>query len=553
MSYIALYRKWRPLVFEDVVEQQHIVKSLRNSVNSGRIAHAYLFCGTRGTGKTTMAHILSRAINCLNPHNGDPCNECEICRGILTGSLLDVIEIDAASNNSVENVRDIREEVVYTPSKAKYKVYIIDEVHMLSTGAFNALLKTLEEPPEYVVFILATTEPHKLPATILSRCQRYDFRRITSDGIAARLKKIASSGGITVEPDALSLIARLSEGAMRDAISLLDQCISTGNASITKQDVLSIVGMVNENMVSETVDAIKKGDISSLLSIIDSLVRDGKDILKFLSDLIIHYRNLMICSISGNIPGFPDVSAETLMDLKKQSVNFSKDELIYIIRELSSLEPDLKWSSHQRILLETALIKLCEGITSYRSSDILERLSALEKRIEMIHTPGKAHTGAGIPGIKAEKQIQQGNKENTKAGSDATKSEKSAAKDQNKQLLDVWPEILNEIKSSGRMSLYTYLLTAEAVELDGHRIGLVFKNGTDTFKTVVSKPENLEYLEETASKILGYETSIRCISEDALPQERMRPAENKGPNNGTEEKARKIADLFKVDLNIIDD
>jgi DNA polymerase-3 subunit gamma/tau len=226
MSYTALYREWRPLVFEDVVEQEHIVKTLKYSVTAGRIAHAYLFCGTRGTGKTTMAHILSRAINCLNPQNGDPCNECEVCKGILEGSILDVLEIDAASNNSVDNVREIRDEVIYAPSTARYKVYIIDEVHMLSTGAFNALLKTLEEPPSHVVFILATTEPHKLPATILSRCQRFDFRKISVEGIVQRLDKVAHANGITFEKEALRLISRLADGALRDALSIMDQCMS---------------------------------------------------------------------------------------------------------------------------------------------------------------------------------------------------------------------------------------------------------------------------------------------------------------------------------------
>ncbi|NJD02718.1 MAG: DNA polymerase III subunit gamma/tau, partial [Ruminiclostridium sp.] len=215
MSYIALYRKWRPLVFEDVVEQQHVVKTLRYSVSNGRIAHAYLFCGTRGTGKTTMAHILSRAINCLDPHDGDPCNKCEACTEILSGSSMDVLEMDAASNNSVDNVREIRDEVIYAPSRARYKVYIIDEVHMLSTGAFNALLKTLEEPPAHVVFILATTEPHKLPATILSRCQRFDFRRITVESIVGRLTEITASSGIILERDAARLIAKMADGALR--------------------------------------------------------------------------------------------------------------------------------------------------------------------------------------------------------------------------------------------------------------------------------------------------------------------------------------------------
>ncbi|HQA57033.1 MAG TPA: DNA polymerase III subunit gamma/tau, partial [Acetivibrio sp.] len=272
MAYLALYRKWRPLVFEDVVEQEHVVKTLRNSINTGRIAHAYLFSGTRGTGKTTMAKIFSRAVNCLNPKDGDPCNECEICKGILNGSLLDVIEIDAASNNGVDNVRELRDEVVYTPSKAKYKVYIIDEVHMLSTGAFNALLKTLEEPPSHVIFILATTEPHKLPATILSRCQRFDFRRISVDSIAKRIEYIAGESGVDIKEDASRLIAKLSDGALRDAISILDQCISLGNKELTYEDVLKVVGLVTDTFIVEVVDNIKNQDVGKVLEAVNRLV-----------------------------------------------------------------------------------------------------------------------------------------------------------------------------------------------------------------------------------------------------------------------------------------
>jgi len=268
VSYLALYRKWRPLVFEDVVEQEHVVRTLRNSICSGRIAHAYLFCGTRGTGKTTMAKIFSRAVNCLNPKDGDPCNQCEICQGILNGSLLDVIEIDAASNNSVDDIRVLRDEVIYTPSKARYKVYIIDEVHMLSTGAFNALLKTLEEPPAHVIFILATTEPHKLPATILSRCQRFDFRRIPVDSIVKRIEYIAKESGVEIR----------REGCHKH------------------KDVLSVVGLVTDTFIAEVVDAIKNKEVGRVLNAVDELVMEGKNIGQFVSELVMYYRNLMICS-----------------------------------------------------------------------------------------------------------------------------------------------------------------------------------------------------------------------------------------------------------------
>ena len=286
MSYIALYRKWRPLVFEEVVEQKHVIEALKNSVKMQRISHAYLFCGTRGTGKTTVARIFSRAINCLSPKDGNPCNECEICKGILNGSILDVIEIDAASNNSVDDIRNIRDEVVYAPSRAKYKVYIIDEVHMLSTGAFNALLKTLEEPPSHAVFFLATTEPHKLPSTILSRCQRFDFRRISAEGVAQRLTDISQASGVSIDKEAALLIAKISEGALRDAITLLDQCMARGKENITRDDVINIAGLVNLDFTSQLVDALIKRDVNAVIKLVDELVMSGKDIAAFVSDLI---------------------------------------------------------------------------------------------------------------------------------------------------------------------------------------------------------------------------------------------------------------------------
>lgn len=342
MSYIALYRKWRPLVFEDVVEQEHVVKTLKYSISTDRIAHAYLFCGTRGTGKTTMAKIFSRAVNCLNPKDGDPCNECEICKGILNGSILDVMEIDAASNNSVDNVREIRDEVVYAPSQAKYKVYIIDEVHMLSSGAFNALLKTLEEPPKHVVFILATTEPHKLPATILSRCQRFDFRRITIESIMGRISSIAEKNGVGLQREAARLIARMADGALRDAISILDQCISLGSSEITYNDVLAVVGIVNDTFIAEMVDKLGESDVPGILTLVERLAMEGKDIAQFISDIVQYYRNLLICKVTEKPEEIIEASDETFEKMRAQVKALERDEIIYTIKEFSLLMSNLK-------------------------------------------------------------------------------------------------------------------------------------------------------------------------------------------------------------------
>lgn len=571
MSYKALYREWRPLIFEDVVEQEHVVKTLKHSVSTGRIAHAYLFCGTRGTGKTTMAHILSRAINCLSPHDGDPCNECEICRGILSGSLLDVLEIDAASNNSVDNIRDIRDEVVYSPASAKYKVYIIDEVHMLSSGAFNALLKTLEEPPAHVVFILATTEPHKLPATILSRCQRFDFRRISIESIMIRLGKIASANNVSVEPEALKLIARMSDGALRDAISLLDQCMAMGDERITYKDVLSVVGIVNDTFMSEVVDAVSIKNIEKILKLIDTLIMDGKDVVQFVSDLVVYYRNLLLCKIVRHPEDVIDVFKDTLDVMKSQCSDLSNDEIIYTIKELSSLGQSMKWASNPRILLEVSLIKLCDIGPSVPADDIGARLSILEKKLEnarfmpMGSSPSinsgtySDDISSGIASQKKEADsgaIVEGKGKKTSANTSSASSGNSqtpAAKNAQSsgKYLKSWDKVLDELKSCGRMVLYTNLLDTKAIELDEKRVGIVFGDGKSFNKMLCSKAENLEVIEKATEKIVGREVRVRCLDSDTFV-EKCAP-EPSAPKDELVEKARDIAEKLNVPFNIIDE
>ena len=297
MAHQALYRVYRPQTFNDVVEQQHIVTTLKNAVMSKNTAHAYLFCGTRGTGKTTMAKIFARAVNCIYPVDGNPCNECEICSGIIDGTILDVIEIDAASNNSVDNVRALIDEVIYTPTKASKKVYIIDEVHMLSIGAFNALLKTLEEPPEHVMFILATTEAHKMPATVLSRCQRFDFRRITNKGIAQRLLSIAQECGVALSNEAANFIASLAEGALRDGISILDQCISTGHDKLDLELVQGVIGVAPNEIIINTLDYLVNRQNKEVISQIDLIFSEGKDSGQYIRKLIQFLRDVLVYKI----------------------------------------------------------------------------------------------------------------------------------------------------------------------------------------------------------------------------------------------------------------
>jgi len=553
MSYLALYRKWRPSVFEDVVEQEHVVKTLKYSVSSGHIAHAYLFCGTRGTGKTTMAHILSRAINCLNPQDGNPCNECEICRGIISGSILDVLEIDAASNNSVDNIREIRDEVVYAPSRAKYKVYIIDEVHMLSTGAFNALLKTLEEPPGHVVFILATTEPHKLPATILSRCQRFDFRRISIDSIVKRLNVIATANDVTIDNDALKLIARKSDGALRDAISILDQCMSSGSKNISYDDVLSLIGIVNESFMSDFVQAIKEHNTGKILQLIDKLVMDGKDIGQFTSDLILYYRNLLMCKVSDDPSGIIDASKETIRQMKTLCNDMDRDEIIYIIKELSQLESDFKWALHPRVLLEVSLVRICENEVSQFNKDIITRLSALERKINNLDLNQQPVKKAVITEDASLKQDEREEKPK-KAASKVSKAKEPTSQKEAKpkiKYLDMWDEVLNELKNCGRMKLYAFLLGTKAVKLDDRIIGIVFGESQKNNKSECSKAENIEIIEEVAGKILGQEIKVKCIDEDAIAV----GSKSNPPDESDEvvEKAQELAEKLNVPLNIIDE
>ena len=359
MEHVALYRLYRPMNFDDIVEQEHAVAALRQSVILGKIGHAYLFCGTRGTGKTSIAKVFSRAINCQHPVNGNPCNECEICKGVIDGSLLDVIEMDAASNNSVDNIRRICDEVMFMPAKAKYKVYIIDEVHMLSTGAFNALLKTLEEPPAHAVFLLATTEPHRIPATILSRCQRYDFRRISNESIVKRLSYISEKQKISIEPDALSAIATIGDGALRDSVSLLDQVSTTsGGKTITRDDILRITGIVDEAFLNKFATALLEGRAADLLPLCRELAMDGRDLIRFNLDLAQYFRNILVTQISPAPQTLIESTSSAIAAMKALGSRTDSTTLLFFISRLSDLTNELKWSPSARTSFEIMMLRL---------------------------------------------------------------------------------------------------------------------------------------------------------------------------------------------------
>ncbi len=378
--YRVLYRKWRPQTFEEVYGQPHITATLKNELVSGRVAHAYLFTGSRGTGKTTCAKILSKAVNCLSPHDGDPCNECEICRGIDNGSVLDVIEIDAASNNGVDNIRDLRDEANFTPVKAKYRVYIIDEVHMLSTGAFNALLKILEEPPEHVIFILATTEVHKLPATILSRCQRFDFKRITPEDICARLQYVAEHENITLDEDAAVLIAKVADGALRDALSLLDRCCAV-DEHITSEVVTKSAGLAGRDYLMRLSECIIKKDCASALGIINELHMNSCDMERLCSEFMFHLRDLMIVKTVKNADSILIATDDELKSLKALAEKLPLEELLYDLNIIEDTFSQIKRSSNKRIPLEMAFVKLCSESLDSENDALLRRISALEAKL----------------------------------------------------------------------------------------------------------------------------------------------------------------------------
>ncbi len=410
MSYTALYRKWRPASFEDVKGQDPIVQTLKNQILSQRIGHAYLFCGTRGTGKTSIAKIFARAVNCEHPRDGSPCNQCSSCRSILEGASMNVVEIDAASNNGVENIRDIREQVQYPPTEGSYRVYIIDEVHMLSIGAFNALLKTLEEPPSYVIFILATTEAHKIPVTILSRCQRYDFKRISLETIAGRLRELTKAEQIQVEDKALLYIAKAADGSMRDALSLLDQCAAFHfGKPLTYDNVLEVLGAVDTSVFSRLFSAVADGRTKDCITSLEEVVIQGRELGQFVTDFIWYLRNILMIQSADESEGeaLVDMSQENLKQLREDGKKADSTAVMRYIRVLSELSNQLRYASQKRVLIEVALIKLTKPSMEQNLDSVLQRITMLERTLEDLeegrmalpagNAAGAGETESGVP------------------------------------------------------------------------------------------------------------------------------------------------------------
>lgn len=515
MSYTALYRKFRPLKFEEMVGQEHITRTLKNQLISGRVGHAYLFNGGRGTGKTSAAKILARAVNCLNPIDGEPCNECEICRAALSGSLTDIVEMDAASNNSVEDIRSIREEVNFLPTIARYRVYIIDEVHMLSTGAFNALLKTLEEPPEHVKFILATTEPQKLPATILSRCQRFDFKKISNDNIIKRLEFVAKESSIEITKEALNLIAVLSEGAMRDALSILERCLQDGETNIDEDKIKDLVGIPKLTYINAIVKAFLEYNVEEAIKAVDVVLNEGKDLNNLLWEIIKYVKDILVYKATGKLDIY---SQKEIEEIKSLAEKVTKDRLLYIITDLSKLENDMKWSSQKSILFQVEIIKLC-------SEEIIE-----EPKIN------KKNENKDVEKDKSKQNSNEKQKEDT------NKKENLAQAIAKFDSAKGWKNILDELRQNGKIMLYSNLLKAKPIELNDMTVGISFPEGLNAFgKSILEKPENIIELSKIFSMEYGKDMKVRIIeSVDALPKK--------------EEKSEleSMATNLDIPLNVID-
>lgn len=507
-KYQALYRKWRPMTFDDVVGQNHITETLKHELASEKIGHAYLFCGTRGTGKTTTAKIFSRAVNCENPKDGEPCNVCDTCKGIIDGRIMDVYEMDAASNNGVDAIRNLREEVIYTPAGCKYKVYIIDEVHMLTIQAFNALLKTLEEPPEHALFILATTEPQKIPQTILSRCQRYDFKRIGVDDIAGRLKKLAAAEGINATEDALELIAEIGDGSMRDALSVLDRCSAFGE-ELRRENVSEIVGIVDERVLFNITEDVISNNVSGAIAKLDGLLNMGKDVLTFFEDYIEHLRSVLLCNECEKPERVLEKSPEAIEKYKSQAERLTATQLIYGITVLNEYHGRAKSMAIPRIAAEVALIKFCKPKYSSEVDALNARIEKLEQLV------GRGAAAVQLPEIKSEAVHHDKNpdappwnaqSENKDIDSSQKKEEPKPATSTeiNNMAWDMWPEALEAIKQSSKR-LYMYLYKAE-VTLNGDTVDI--EVGLKSAYDSVATANGIDYLSELFSKVAG--TNLRA-------------------------------------------
>lgn len=536
--YQALYRQYRPKTFDEVLGQKHITITLKNQIQKENIGHAYLFSGTRGTGKTSTAKIFSRAVNCLNSRDGNPCNECEICKGILDESIMDVIEMDAASNRRIDDIRELRDKVIYPPARTKYKVYIIDEVHMLTPEAFNALLKTLEEPPKHLIFILATTEPEKLPQTILSRCQRFDFKRVTTKDIIENMKNICSTLNIDVEDKVLNLIARNSDGAMRDALSLLDQCVSFGSGEITYSDAISILGIVNTDMILNIVQNIIDKNLENVLQSIDEVIQNGKDIHQFIKDLINHFRNLMIIKTSKNPVDLIDIDEESLNKYLSQSKNISIGFILRGLDILVEADEKAKWSTQPRVILEMASIQLTK----------LEEELSLEERVKRLEQ------GIKTEKILKEESVTYGNKPAEIRKEQTEKEKPTVDKQQEVQnkkeiyiddgkelqfetIVNDWQNVLQAIKAI-KVNVFALLMEGEPISYSGNVLTIGYKPDYGIHRAAISTPANADVVNQGISAYFKKNIDVRFTMIGDKPIDKKEEKDNK------EKAIKEVIDFF---------
>jgi DNA polymerase-3 subunit gamma/tau len=524
VAYTALYREWRPKTFNDVVGQEHITITLKNQILKERIAHAYLFCGTRGTGKTSTAKIFAKALNCKNPQQGEPCNECDMCKKINSGLAIDVTELDAASNNGVDNIRDIIDDVQYPPQEARFKIYIMDEVHMLSSGAVNAFLKTLEEPPKNVVFILATTDPQKLPITILSRCQRFDFKRIKNEEIYRRMRKIVEQQGVYADDNSLNLIARISDGAMRDALSILDQAISMGGGNVEYDRVLGMLGLVtNENLLNLTECIIDK-NVEKSIRLIDEIILGGKDSYAFIKDLILHFRNLMIVRVSQSPEDILDMSQENIELIKVQAQKIRIEEIMRNIKVLQEAEEQGKWSKQSRIYLELAIIKMCRVEYDTSREVLLSRINKMEEIVKQ---------GKIMVACETVTPAANATKENKIAASKPRETEVRPIEEFNSDseltfdmVKKKWKDILETFKARRHMVLYASLMTGRLSGCSKGIVEIFYEPQYSFNKQRMEKEDNRRVSEEIFSEVLNEKVKIKYVVEkkmqqDISPEERL--------------------------------
>lgn len=542
--YQVLYRKYRPKVFSDVVGQEHITSTLSKEIETGKISHAYLFTGSRGTGKTTCAKILSKAVNCLNPVNGNPCNECEICKGLDSGAILDVVEIDAASNNGVDSIRDIRDEINFTPASCKYRVYIIDEVHMLSIGAFNALLKTLEEPPAHVKFILATTEVHKLPVTIVSRCQRFDFKRVSPEAMKKRMEYIADEEGFTADEEALSLIARIADGGMRDALSLLDQCTGHGK-HITADIVCDVAGMTGKDHLFALADAAAENNASKALETVNELHANSCDMERLCSDLVGHFRNLMIVKTVKSASDVLVCTAEELEQYKTQSGKITLENILYCISLLQESMANIKRGVNRRIEIEMAMIKLCSPSLSSDNEALLRRISDLEMKIRTGAIAVKADaTSEPIKESKPQTPKEEANPVDTSYPAEEAQPEAQQEENSDGELPIDWAEVLGELTKTN-MPLWGVLTGSQAVIRGDY---VLIKSDNPTLSAFIRTGSNARDVKEAVYRVTGKKYRLGLHNGASSPKAATQPAQ--APKDPLENLISKARDMgVNIEVN----